>query len=94
MRLIREHFNPELKCARVGHDKEIDRQVEGYILPCTGFRGVADSFVGTMHTCKRCGVKLRDMTIDNRDAIHELTMPDSYWRKLENKGILILRSYK
>ena len=92
-RAMAEFFCPARKCERIGHAEVEDVNIEGFAWPSTGFRGVADDFVGLLHVCERCREQMREPTITHRSSIHSLEMDSDRWRRLKAKGFLVCKSW-
>jgi len=87
MRWWREFRNPTLKCERLGHSMKA-RSYQGYE-KSTDRWCVAYSVRGKMLFCSRCGI-VQSRTVDDRHAIHSLTLDRFYDDRLHEKGFVEL----
>jgi len=94
MRWLRELLRPSLKCERVGHNwKQIT--IRGYQYPAEfSYRCVADAVTVTIHECTCCRERTRmdSDTVLRRDGLNSLSMPESDWETLRERGFLASRS--
>ena len=88
MRIIKEFFNPKLKCKRVGHrmvnkPATIRRSSQSY-------GSICDDFYADIPVCSCCGKT--DDPINEKYKTHwtSVTMPDSMWDDIRNNGFLVL----
>ena len=93
IRLIKELFNPSLKCERVGHDlKErqykISRKAEYWR------NAVLEQLIETESYCKRCHVALfSNPELEYWRSVQSVSANESWWLKLKRQGYIKERLY-
>lgn len=76
----------EKKCERLGHKI---RKRKWRVLISDSMRGVADRGVMIQVQCIRCGEIFGDTEYENREPIHNLSMPSGDFDQLRDDGYLI-----
>lgn len=87
MRLINEFFEPKLKCDRVGH-RWVSRNIR--IRKPGDALSIATDYKAKQLKCSRCGLEGDPYDLEYITYYSSVTMPDSMWSELREKGYLIL----
>ena len=87
-RFFKEFFHPELKCKRISH-KYIKHNYRIRVRS-NEWREVAIDYRATRKECSRCHKKLKMIKKKYITYYTSVSMPESYWEKLDDDGFLIL----
>ena len=87
---LAELFNPALKCQRTQCTMQVWRGVIFKEAP-TWRRAVVDEYNAEVEICSRCGKHGELRGVNWRGGIQSMTMSDSDWAKLRERGYLLDR---
>lgn len=88
MRWLKEFFNPALFCERKGHDFKI---VRGRVRKRDKDRiSICVDYKADIRECKNCGKKELEKIVEYIEGYSSVTMPNSMWDELREKGYIIL----
>lgn len=86
---IKEFFNPELKCKRIGHDEK-ERSIK--IRKDATLIVVVEDYKAKIKKCSRCNEILGEpYDLEYLQGIHSCGMPSEDWDRIREDGYLILK---
>ena len=88
MRVLKEIFKPQVKCARVGHKtKTITRKIRR----CgKGLRDVVTDYYAEFDKCSRCGNLSEPRNEEYYESYQSCSMPKDMWDKMRESGFIII----